>query len=278
MPRTARAPGALNRIDFAQPPPAPSTSPKEKPPQATSPRNSSSARRPSRMSDMCTSTAAKPARMKAAAISTWLFTPCSRRIATRGLAPVAMDGAAGCRRAGSNVSSGARPGSPGVAARPHRPRPQSPGCRAGSACGSSAPTRSRAASLRSKSRTAPPARRNTSAVARRDARRGDASSRRRLRGEAASTAGASALAHLHDGAEFLGKQRAEQLFAACPPADPRRGPRGPQRPSRQRHEQAAIGAVVVGKQQRRAGAVPRWQRKSCRSRCGVVEVRDRRRR
>ena len=43
---------------------------------------------------MCTSTGAKPARSKAAAISTWLLTPCSRRIATRGRAPFAMKGAA----------------------------------------------------------------------------------------------------------------------------------------------------------------------------------------
>ena len=37
---------------------------------------------------MCTSTASKPARSNAAAISTWPFTPCSRRMATRGRAPV----------------------------------------------------------------------------------------------------------------------------------------------------------------------------------------------
>jgi hypothetical protein len=41
-----RAQRGLNKIDFAQPSPAPSTSPYEKPPQATSPRNSSSPRRP----------------------------------------------------------------------------------------------------------------------------------------------------------------------------------------------------------------------------------------
>ena len=57
------------------------------------------------MSLMCTSTAAKPARSKAAAISTWPLTPCSRRIAIRGRAPVAMNGAA-MSSAGSKVSSG----------------------------------------------------------------------------------------------------------------------------------------------------------------------------
>ena len=44
---------------------------------------------------MCTSNASKPARSNAAAISTCPFTPCSRSIATRGRAPVAMNGAAG---------------------------------------------------------------------------------------------------------------------------------------------------------------------------------------
>ena len=59
---------------------------------------------------MCTSTASKPARSNAAAISTWPFTPCSRRIATRGRAPVAMNGAA-TSSAGSKVSVGDEPGS-----------------------------------------------------------------------------------------------------------------------------------------------------------------------
>ncbi|MNO82926.1 hypothetical protein D3C76_742120 [compost metagenome] len=43
---------------------------------------------------MCTSMAAKPARSKAAAISTWPLTPCSRRIATCGRTPFLMYGAA----------------------------------------------------------------------------------------------------------------------------------------------------------------------------------------
>ncbi len=60
---------ALNRIDFAQPSPAPSTSPYEKPPHAASPRKPSSRVRPARMSVMCTSTGSKPARWNAAAIS-----------------------------------------------------------------------------------------------------------------------------------------------------------------------------------------------------------------
>ncbi|MNE31379.1 hypothetical protein D3C76_988370 [compost metagenome] len=43
---------------------------------------------------MCTSMAAKPARSKAAAISTWPLTPCSRRMATCGRTPFLMYGAA----------------------------------------------------------------------------------------------------------------------------------------------------------------------------------------
>ena len=54
---------------------------------------------------MCTSTGWKPARRNAAAISTWLFTPCSRRIATGGFAPVLMNGAAGFS-AGAGAGAG----------------------------------------------------------------------------------------------------------------------------------------------------------------------------
>ena len=61
-----------------------------KPPQAAKPSKSFSDARPSIMSLMVTSTAAKPARSKAAAISIWPFTPCSRRMAMRGLAPLPM--------------------------------------------------------------------------------------------------------------------------------------------------------------------------------------------
>ncbi|MNN23709.1 hypothetical protein D3C81_1371140 [compost metagenome] len=43
---------------------------------------------------MCTSMAAKPARSKAAAISTWPLTPCSRSTATCGRTPFLMYGAA----------------------------------------------------------------------------------------------------------------------------------------------------------------------------------------
>ena len=60
---------------------------------------------------MCTSTASKPARSNAAAISTWPFTPCSRRIATRGRAPRATKGAA-TSSCGSKRERDARPGSP----------------------------------------------------------------------------------------------------------------------------------------------------------------------
>ncbi|MNN15054.1 hypothetical protein D3C81_1281500 [compost metagenome] len=52
---------ALNRMVFAQPSPAPSTSPYEKPPTAMTPWKSSSLTRPAIRSLMCTSTAVKPA-------------------------------------------------------------------------------------------------------------------------------------------------------------------------------------------------------------------------
>jgi hypothetical protein len=78
----------LNRIDLAQPSPAPSTSPYENPPHATTPLKRSSVVRPAIRSVMCTSLGRKPARSNAAAISSWLLTPCSRRIAISGRAPL----------------------------------------------------------------------------------------------------------------------------------------------------------------------------------------------
>ena len=90
----------LCRIVLAQPPPAPSTSPYEKPPQATKPLKSASVARPSIRSVMCTSTAANPARWNAYAISVWLLTPCSRRIAMRGRAPRGDERRGDVRRTG----------------------------------------------------------------------------------------------------------------------------------------------------------------------------------
>ena len=58
---------------------------------------------------MCTSTLANPARSKAAAISTWPLTPCSRKIATCGrslTAPWRAIRGALTDSAGSNVSRG----------------------------------------------------------------------------------------------------------------------------------------------------------------------------
>ncbi len=101
---------ALNRIDFAQPSPAPSTSPYEKPPHAAKPLKSARLARPAIISLMCTSTAVKPARSNAAAISIWPLTPCSRRMAMRGRAPLAIRGAP-MFCAGSNVRRSEMPGS-----------------------------------------------------------------------------------------------------------------------------------------------------------------------
>ena len=106
----------LNSMLRAQPLPAPRTSPYENPPQATSPAKSSSDACPACRSVMCTSTASNPASANAAAISTCPFTPCSRRIATLGLArrprfpPFARRGCAGAA-SGSNVSLYVMPGS-----------------------------------------------------------------------------------------------------------------------------------------------------------------------
>ena len=67
------------------PPPAPKTSPYEKPPQTAIPWKSLRKIFWSSKSCIWTSTASKPARVKAAAISFWPFTPCSLNIATFGL-------------------------------------------------------------------------------------------------------------------------------------------------------------------------------------------------
>ncbi len=56
---------SLKRIVFAQPSPAPSTSPYEKPPHATAPAKSASVARPASRSLMWTSCASKPARSNA---------------------------------------------------------------------------------------------------------------------------------------------------------------------------------------------------------------------
>jgi hypothetical protein len=115
------------------------------------PLKSASATRPARMSLICTSTAAKPARSKAAAISTWPLTPCSRRMATLGRAPLEMNGAA-MSSAGSKVSATERPASAWVEnavellLRALRVVTQAP------ACGRSFPTR-RVADRRASRRT-----------------------------------------------------------------------------------------------------------------------------
>ena len=59
---------------------------------------------------MCTSTGSKPARSNTAAISRWLFTPCSRNTATRGRTPRLTKGAA-TSSSGENVSDALIPGS-----------------------------------------------------------------------------------------------------------------------------------------------------------------------
>ena len=66
-----------------------------KPPAAANPAKPVSEVLPSTMSLMCTSQASNPARSNAAPISTCPFTPCSRRMATRGRAPACTKGEIG---------------------------------------------------------------------------------------------------------------------------------------------------------------------------------------
>ena len=74
-----------NSTDFAQRCPAPRTSQYEKHPQAARSIKVAMETRPERRSVVWTSTVAKPVVRNAKAVSARLMTPCSRRMATRGL-------------------------------------------------------------------------------------------------------------------------------------------------------------------------------------------------
>ena len=223
---------------------------------------------------MCTSTASKPARSNATAISIWPLTPCSRRIATFGRAPVAMNGARDVfggvegqlRAAGPARRSGAR----------HRARCRRiPGCRAAAAwrghrpprveqffpapfgqASSSLLTRITGAVLGRAMRCA----RIRSSRARRPGRR----TRRGLR------------RHLHDRAQFFVEQGPQDI-AGHPPGVGRMS-----RPtceanaiSHSAATSAAVGTVVVGQQTGR----PRARRGSVRTaRGGAPDRRGRARR
>ena len=160
---------------------------------------------------MWTSIAAKPARSNAAAISTWPLTPCSRRIAIAGRAPVAMKGAA-TSSAGSNVSTGDRPGSVASSSRAY-----SWSALAGlsrSRCSSCVVAdHARCRSTRASSSSDSPSRTiEPDPVVRSPARRARMNGEAR-RHEAREDAGSVVGAHLHDGAQLLGEQHGERVAA-----------------------------------------------------------------
>ena len=89
---------------------------------------------------MCTSCASKPARSNTAAVSTWLLTPCSRRIATAGRAPRAMYGR-GDVLLGIEASARPRARDRPPQSAPRTPRRRTADHRAGGACAMRSPTR-----------------------------------------------------------------------------------------------------------------------------------------
>ncbi len=218
---------------------------------------------------MCTSNASKPARSNAAAISTWPLTPCSRRIATRGRAPRAMNGAARSS-SGSNVNA-RRESRIAVVRRSRvflrRPRPD---CRAAAASRASSTTMrdaDRRAPRRARSRRrsgcacdrpatgVPMTRSRDAGIARRCA---DARRRRRVR--TCTTAPSSSANSAASGIA------ADRASVDVEPAARR------ERHLRERDEQAAVADVVIG-EQHAARVQPLHEREERGEPRRIVEVR-----
>ena len=222
---------------------------------------------------MCTSTASKPARSKAAAISICPLTPCSRRIATRGRAPLRARTAPPRRRRCRTWHDATGPGS---------------SRRRGAACSSSAQVgSSRSACIACV--VSDQTRAQLCAVLEaRCGRRAHGCDRRAAAWPSAWTArpgraapstsrtrATSLGAHLQHRAELLGEQRRERIVAQARRA---RCP-GRRRPanaiSTQRHEQAAVGAVVIRQHDARRVELLHGREEALQQR-GIVEVGRRR--
>ena len=196
---------------------------------------------------MCTSNALKPARSNADAISTWLLTPCSRRIATCGRAPV-VDVRRGdvlgrierqlrlqARRVEAARGGALLVGALGVVAQLlHRVRDRPPGVEQLVP----APFGQRLAVVAGRG--------STGAVVGRAMR--CAQSIRPWRATRSANSARSSRGDLHDRAEFLVEQRAERILAPAVEGDVQAEVRA-ERHLAQRRERAAVGTVVVGQQQ-----------------------------
>ena len=259
----------LNRIDFAHPSPAPSTSPYEKPPHAARPRKLDRSMRPPSRSVMCTSTASKPARSNAAAISICPLTPCSRRIATRGRAPPRARSGAATSSSTSNVVTTDSPGS-------------SLSTRA--ACSSSAQVRSSRIDcmacvvsdqmprrmLRRSSNTVRPSRRRMTRSPRCDVPERAHRVAQAVAAEHLAHARDVGRAHGEHRAQLLGEQARDRIVAEAADLDVQ-ADAARERHLGQRHEQAAVAAIVVrGDQARRRQLLHR--REQALEQRGIVEV------
>ena len=216
---------------------------------------------------MCTSTDSKPARSNAAAISTWPFTPCSRRMATRGRASVETENGFGIEGQSNRKPGIVRLDDAVVFLARARP-----GCRAASACGSVVSLQMRCRWSRLAVNTRPVVARDADLVARvelaDDVRVLAEAGRAQRRHHPVAVGGAD----LQHRAELLGEQRVQREVLQ-PPGEllvgvalegvdvVRRGIEGErveaeghaavagERHLADRGEQPAVGAVVVGEQQ-----------------------------
>ena len=270
----------LNRIDFAQPSPAPSTSPYEKPPQATSPRKPSrSTRARERVAhvhvDGVEAGAIERRRHLDLAVDALLAQDRDARAR-----------AAARRRRGDVLVEVERsaaadsPGSSRVDARCRAPRRRRPGCRAAPACACVVSDQSAAqdAARARRARCGSPRRehdRDRRRRARRCARTAAAAGR--ARANAARTRATSAARTCTTAPSSSVNSAGQRIVAERTPTSMSRPTPPANAISSQRHEQAAVGAVVVGEQRARRDQRlhRREERREARR---IVEVRRRLRR
>ena len=216
---------------------------------------------------MCTSCGSKPARASTAAISTWLLTPCSRSTATAGRAPAAMYGAAtSC--CGSKLSCQRRPGAAPSTAAASSSSAQSGSSRSRRMRHEVSDQARRSSAQGSSSNSAPTAKRS----------RGSASGRPTTRLHVLQAVRGQFLPdfvqllgrHLQHDAAFLAEQLRQRRSARRIERDLEAAVAG-EGHLRQRHEQSAVGAIVVGQHQR-ALAQRRERRGEAAQQVGIVEV------
>ena len=180
---------------------------------------------------MCTSKAAKPARSNAAAISTWPLTPCSRRIAIAGRAPVAMYGAAMSSVGIERRAAATSPGSVGVEDPRRTPGRRPRDCRAAAAARASSPTTRGAGRRATRRARAAPSLRDADAARPASGAPIACSASPAARERAIAARRASRVRDLDHRAQLLGEQRRQRIGSAAVERD-RRGRSATRTPSR----------------------------------------------